>query len=227
MHSLFFFMNLNYSISIHSHCIHCIDHRIGPLIGTVVGGGSTSFKFLSIDKNNSGSFVVAVIAGCYLLALCVYLVCSLKKEEKTPGVCAFWGRPESESRQIDEQYTELHHDLKNYVWQPHRFCSREAFMLWFLYTTAVFAFWSFIGAIIPVGASQGSNDLSTTEVYAVFVYVGITYLAAFGLNKLVFTCFKLRDCPLSIHYGDGVRVLERVCTVQFIWTDTFKLVHIL
>jgi len=103
-----------------------------------------------------------------------------------------WGRTESESREIDDQYTELHHDLKNYVWQPHRFCSREALMLWFLYTTTVFAFWSFIGAIIPVGGSQGSNDLTTRQVYGVFVYVGLTYLAAFGINKWAFTFFKIQ-----------------------------------
>merc|ERR1719474_2297713 len=164
---------------------------IGPLIGTVVGGGSMTFRFLSIDRNNSGSFVVVVIGGFYLLAMGCYLICSMRTAEKKVEDRALWGRTESESREIDEQYTELHHDLKNYVWQPHRFCSREAMMLWFLYTTAVFAFWSFLGAIIPVGASQGSNDLSNREVYAVFVYVGITYLAAFGLNKFVFKCFKI------------------------------------
>ena len=122
----------------------------------------------------------------------IYLICNIHRTQQKEEETSRWGRTESESQQIDEQYTELHHDLQNYVWQPHRFCSREALMLWFLYTTTVFAFWSFIGAIIPVGASQGSNDLSNREVYAVFVYVGVTYLAAFGLNKFVFHCFKLR-----------------------------------
>eukprot|EP01083_Nonionella_stella_P287539 978794_1 len=148
---------------------------IGPLIGTIVGGGSTKWKFLAIDENNSGAFVVACIGFLYLCSLIIFCIITNRKEEQKEEDRALWGRSESESQVIDDQYSDLHQDINNYVWRPHRFCSSEAFMLWFLYTTAVFTFWSFCGAIIPVGASQGSNELSTTAVYAVFVYVGITY----------------------------------------------------
>jgi len=165
---------------------------IGPLIGTIVGGGSVSLKFLSIEANNSGSFVVATISGLYLLSMLFYILLHHRKEEQKVEDRALWGRTESESRQIDEQYGQLDHDIKNYVWRPHRFCSAEALMLWFLNTTAVFAFWSFIGAIIPVGASQGANDMTQREIYAVFVYVGICYLASFGLNKFAFKFFNIQ-----------------------------------
>jgi len=164
---------------------------IGPLIGTIVGGGSAHWDFLNIDANNSGSFVVSVIGILYLLSLIIFCIIKARQADKKEEERALWGRSDSESQQIDEQYSDLHQDLNNYVWRPHRFCSSEAFMLWFLYTITVFTFWSFTGAIIPVGASQGATDLSTSAVYAVFVYVGITYLAAFGLNKIVFKFLKI------------------------------------
>ena len=165
------------------------------MIGTIVGRGQTHWDFLNIDENNSGSFVVACIGIIYLLSLIIFCIVKARRQEKQEEDRALWGRSESESQVIDEQYSDLHQDINNYVWRPHRFCSCEAFMLWFLYTTAVFTFWSFTGAIIPVGASTGEKELSTTAVYAVFVYVGITYLAAFGLNKFIFGYFRYSNSP--------------------------------
>eukprot|EP00484_Ammonia_sp_Unknown_P020486 CAMPEP_0197043822 /NCGR_PEP_ID=MMETSP1384-20130603/20008_1 /TAXON_ID=29189 /ORGANISM="Ammonia sp." /LENGTH=665 /DNA_ID=CAMNT_0042475187 /DNA_START=13 /DNA_END=2010 /DNA_ORIENTATION=+ len=169
----------------------CLGTIIGPLIGTIVGGGTAHWRFLNIDSNNSGSFVVACIGGLYLISMIIFCIVRMRRREQRDEDRALWGRSESESQVIDEQYSDLHDDLNNYVWRPHRFCSREACMLWFLYTSAVFTFWSFTGAIIPVGAATSSTNLSTTAVYGVFVYVGITYLAAFGLNKFVFSYLKI------------------------------------
>eukprot|EP00485_Elphidium_margaritaceum_P006974 CAMPEP_0202705476 /NCGR_PEP_ID=MMETSP1385-20130828/18013_1 /ASSEMBLY_ACC=CAM_ASM_000861 /TAXON_ID=933848 /ORGANISM="Elphidium margaritaceum" /LENGTH=627 /DNA_ID=CAMNT_0049363707 /DNA_START=27 /DNA_END=1910 /DNA_ORIENTATION=- len=166
---------------------------IGPLIGTIVGGGSVHWRFLAIDYCNSGSFVVGCIALLFLL--CLLLFCALECRKQAVSQeqrRVLWGRSEEESQRIDDEYSELHHNINNYVWRPHRFCSREAFMLWCLYTSAVFTFWSFTGAIIPIGGTLGSTKLSVTAVYGVFVYVGLLYLASFGLNKIVFGYLRVR-----------------------------------
>ncbi|ETO32498.1 hypothetical protein RFI_04614 [Reticulomyxa filosa] len=70
----------------------------------------------------------------------------------------------------------------SFRWASDRFCSKQALLLWFWYTTIVFSFWSFEAAILPIGGSKGS-DWSKRELYGIFTFIGVIYVLSFSFNK--------------------------------------------
>jgi len=157
----------------------------GPLIGVIVSNFNFSIGIISISSNNSGSFIVICLSIIYITILTIYAIvrCNQikkKKERETAsevGISALWGRKVSES--LDSNL----YDSK-YVFIPHRFCSINAFIIWLLYGISVFSFWSFEGAIIPIGQVVGFN-LQTRQLYAIFLFIGICYILSFGINKYI------------------------------------------
>ena len=83
---------------------------------------------------------------------------------------------------------------RSFYWAPHRFCSVQAFILWFLYCTAVFTFWSFEAAILPIGGSTGNSGKwwNTQTLYSMFVFIGVVYLLSFMANRYIADWFRIR-----------------------------------
>jgi len=111
---------------------------------------------------------------------------------KKPTSVSLTLSPSSENRQtvnnVDNSYN---YHMSSFRWSIDRFCSVDALILWLLYTIAVFSFWSFEGAIIPIG--QTNNNWTVEMLYAIFLLIGIVYVLGFLLNQWLGRLFKIHD----------------------------------
>lgn len=168
---------------LHLRFVIALGTIIGPLIGSLI-----SIKSLNLwnfmNTNNSGSFLVFCLSVAYLMAMMIFMLMKYlrdKKEKSGMITHSQWGRTDSESYDAFTTQQKTFEINSTLDWHSHKLYSKQAFLIWFLYTTAVFSFWSFEAAIIPIG-EQNSN-MSNQQIYGFFIFIGICYILSFAINK--------------------------------------------
>ncbi len=104
-------------------------------------GGDWKAGFWEIEKNNIGSFVVVCLCAIFAVSLVIWWAkeeCLKARRRRDGNIYARRGSASVEEGP-DSHIDQLRMTMNQFRWSPHRFCSPHAFVLWFLYTTAVFA----------------------------------------------------------------------------------------
>jgi hypothetical protein len=80
--------------------------------------------------------------------------------------------------------------------------SLESFLYIAVYFTHIFAYWSFMAAVVPFMETEYSY--STSSIYLYFLFVGVGFVVAYGIYRLLSYKFsEARLVPLSLIVSAG------------------------